>query len=341
MTEAKRGRRPAVAERLARIPLELASRQLVYLAVIGELGSVGRAAEALNLTQPALSKAIRGLERALRVQLLTRTTRGVVPTAAGESLLKHAHEVVASLRRARAELERLRGVAPGRAQVGVARGVPASLFGAAFGRVAAAFPAAAFVVVENTNRGLLAALEHGELDVAVLAGTVAAVPAHVTIEPVAADRGAVVARPDHPAARRGGVALDDLATARWVLPPGGHPLRLLVDDAFAAQGRAPKLLMQTGSLALATEVVARTDALAMLPASAVAAALGRGELVEIACRGLDWALPLAVAVRTPGTAPAPARALYDELRAPAVPSRPAPPPPPPTATRRRGRARRT
>lgn len=303
-----------VRPRDARIPLELAGRTLVYFAVVADLGSMSVAARRLNLSQPALSKAIRLLERALKARLLTRSARGVAVTRAGEVLLHHAHEVIASLRSARTELERVRGVAPDRCQIGVARGVPASLFGAALGRVMAAFPTTGFALVDGTTAQLLAALSKGELDVAVLAGAVPTIPKHVAVEPIPADPGTVVARAGHPLARRADVTLERLAEARWVVPPGAHPLRALLDASFARCARMPEMLAQTSSLELAVEVVAHSDALAVLPVASVRPAVERGQLVEIACRDVDWAMPLALATRRPDGAPAAARAVAEELR---------------------------
>ena len=60
---------------------------LLYFVTIAREGSFTRAAAHLGVTQSALSQAVNGLEARLQIRLLTRTTRSVSPTAAGERLL--------------------------------------------------------------------------------------------------------------------------------------------------------------------------------------------------------------------------------------------------------------
>jgi LysR family hydrogen peroxide-inducible transcriptional activator len=65
---------------------------------VAELGSLTRAAEHLNLTQPAVTRQLRTLERQLGVVLLTRTPQGVTLTAVGEAVLPHARQALAAVR---------------------------------------------------------------------------------------------------------------------------------------------------------------------------------------------------------------------------------------------------
>ncbi|WP_280496074.1 LysR family transcriptional regulator, partial [Nocardia farcinica] len=69
-------------------------RHLRYFAAVAETRHFGRAAERLHMAQPALSQAIRQLEAELGAALLTRTTRQVALTPAGEFLLGEARRVL-------------------------------------------------------------------------------------------------------------------------------------------------------------------------------------------------------------------------------------------------------
>jgi DNA-binding transcriptional LysR family regulator len=87
-------------------------RHLRYFTAIVQYESIGRAAESLELTQPALSRQVRDLEQEVGVTLLTRTTRGVVPTLAGESLNSDALAILRAAGRMPSEAQRvLRGTA--------------------------------------------------------------------------------------------------------------------------------------------------------------------------------------------------------------------------------------
>jgi len=90
---------------------------------VAELGSFTRAAVALNVAQPALSRQVRLLEVELRQNLLVRNGRGATPTEAGKLLLEHGRGILHQVERAREELGRVRGALAGR----VAIGLPPSL----------------------------------------------------------------------------------------------------------------------------------------------------------------------------------------------------------------------
>ena len=70
-------------------------QQLRYVITISETGSLGRAAEALFVSQPSLSGAVKELEKELGFPLFHRTSRGVVPTTEGLRFLPYARQVVA------------------------------------------------------------------------------------------------------------------------------------------------------------------------------------------------------------------------------------------------------
>jgi DNA-binding transcriptional LysR family regulator len=84
-------------------------KRLQHLRLAVEAGSISAAAAALGLSQPALTKSIRGLEAELGVALLERRARGVVPTACGEALLRRAGPVSVLLGDALREIAALRG----------------------------------------------------------------------------------------------------------------------------------------------------------------------------------------------------------------------------------------
>jgi DNA-binding transcriptional LysR family regulator len=90
------------------------ARQLEYFLAVVEHGSFTRAADALHLTQPALSQAVRALERDLGAQVFERAGRGVVLSSAGEALVAPARRVVLDLVAARAAVESVIGLVAGR-----------------------------------------------------------------------------------------------------------------------------------------------------------------------------------------------------------------------------------
>ena len=88
------------------VPLALELRHLRYFLAVIEAGSVGRAAQRLSITQPALSRQMRGLEQLLGVALLDRNPKGAAVTAAGEALADDARRVLDIAAGIRAETHR-------------------------------------------------------------------------------------------------------------------------------------------------------------------------------------------------------------------------------------------
>src|SRR5574343_416429 len=143
-------------------------KQLEYFVRVAELGSFTRAAHALDVAQPALSRQVRLLEVELRQNLLVRNGRGATPTEAGKLLLDHRRGILHQIARAREELGRVRGGLAGR----VAIGLPPSLARALAVPLTKAFrhnlPEASLSISEGLSAALQEGLLNGRLDLAVL-----------------------------------------------------------------------------------------------------------------------------------------------------------------------------
>src|SRR5687768_341201 len=93
--------------------------QLDHFLAVVESGSVRNAARSVGLSQPALTKSIRTLEAELEIQLMRRSTRGIIPTPAGLAFAARARAVNAELRKAREEIAQISGQATGEVAFGV------------------------------------------------------------------------------------------------------------------------------------------------------------------------------------------------------------------------------
>src|SRR3974390_1072644 len=115
------------------MPREL--RDIEYFAVVAEHGHLGRAAAALGISQPALSKSLRRLETALAVKLVKRTARGVDLTAEGAILQMRVRELRLSLQNVTREIKEVSDGRVGHLRVGVGGAMPEVLLSAAFGKL--------------------------------------------------------------------------------------------------------------------------------------------------------------------------------------------------------------
>jgi DNA-binding transcriptional LysR family regulator len=125
-----------------RIERRLKLRDLTVMAAVARLGSMGRAAAALNTSQPAISRSIAELEQALGVRLLERDRRGVRVTEYGLALLKCHTAVFDALREGIKNIESLADPTIGEVRIGSISPMTAHLLPTAFNHLARQYPGA-------------------------------------------------------------------------------------------------------------------------------------------------------------------------------------------------------
>jgi len=257
-------------------------RQLRHFLAVVECGSFLRAADAVHLTQPALSRSVQALEGELDVRLLTRGRHGVEPTPHGLLLVHHARQLMAQ---ADGTLAALRGLRR-EESMRLAIGVGTHLAGVAVPRVVAGMveelPGLAVSVQDGSAEELLGALQRGEIDVALCAWPADGAPRELVFEEMLSGELAVVAGAEHPLARRRRVPLAELAQRRWALAERPRAIAQVFGLAFRAAGLAsPEPVVRSTSMAFLPTLLQESDLLSLLPVDYVEAALGDGRLVRI------------------------------------------------------------
>jgi DNA-binding transcriptional LysR family regulator len=142
-------------------------RELRTFVAVVEEGRFASAANRLNLSQPAISHTIRGLEKYCGVVLLERTSRGVVTTSAGKVLLGEARAVLARYEQALAAMSREDG-GDTSIEIGVPYGLPPALLSPALATLAETYNSTAIAVRQLCTARQIALLTIGELDLGLL-----------------------------------------------------------------------------------------------------------------------------------------------------------------------------
>src|SRR5215470_11780193 len=142
--------------------------RLRYFAAVAEAGSFSRAAAALHLTQPSLSRQVQLLERELGQRLLERHGRGVVPTEAGTALLAHARAIQELAQRARSDMADRQQNPRGRLTIGLPPRVAHVITADLVERFHARYPEAGVTVMEDLSLRLREWLVAGRADLAIL-----------------------------------------------------------------------------------------------------------------------------------------------------------------------------
>lgn len=241
-------------------------RQLRYFREVVRLGNFRRAADRLNITQPALSKSIRALETELGVQLLERGVHGVAPTDYGTILLDCAQSVTMNVDRAAEEILSLSGRGGGTVRVGGMTTLMRWLVPAAVRRMMEVDPSAHIVTSIALLDDLVAQLEKGEIDLGLCTLLPGSRSEELGGERLLVDQVCVVADARHPLRDRSGLTLRDLTPYRWVLPGESDGWRKHLFALYREEGLPrPDIAVETGSAALMARLLEGSDHLSYLP----------------------------------------------------------------------------
>jgi DNA-binding transcriptional LysR family regulator len=258
-------------------------RQLQHFLAAAQHGSMHAAADAVAISQPALTKSIRRLETTLGVRLFERHARGVRLTVFGEALLLHARSLEAELRHAHETMRELRSTTSGLVRLGAGPSMTASLLPRLTERLMGQGPAIRLHVRTGLNDSLLAALKNGEIDFAIT-GMPAEPVAGLRHRPLFADNVVVAARRGHRLAA-GGATMADLARSRWIMPNRNVMTHVRLAELFNKQGfDGPDIWIETDFVPYLLDVVAGTDLLSYVPAQLIS----RRDLVAIDMPGTTW-----------------------------------------------------
>ena len=226
-----------------------------------------RAAEELHLAQPSLSTQIAALERELGTPLFDRVGRRVRLTAAGEELLPHARRILDAVAEARRAVAAHEGLEGGRVRVGAPPTVGTRLLPAALTLFHARYPGPEILLREEGTGELLALVEHGELDVAVVILPLVSPALEVT--PLLEEDIVVAVGAQHRLAGATAVAMTDLADEPFLLLGEGYEVRRTTLDACRAAGFHPYVVLEGGEMDTVLNLAAAGVGIALVPALAV------------------------------------------------------------------------
>lgn len=277
-------------------------KQIEYFVRVAELGGFTRAAAALGVAQPALSRQVRQLEVELRQSLLARDGRGAVPTEAGRLLLAHGRGILHQVERAREELGRVRGGLAGRVAIGLPPSLARMLTVPLTRAFRARMPEAALSISEGLSTAMQEALVNGRLDIAVLYNARAST--ELDIQPLQREDLFLVQT------RRGSrrqtatpIPLREVAELPLVIPSRPNAIRMQVESEMAALGCRPRVALEIDGVAAILDLVADGAGSAVLSRNAVASSVKPEQFLLRAIRSpaLRTQIALATSAQRPAT----------------------------------------
>jgi len=267
--------------------------KLLHQAVtLAKYRNFARAAEALHLTQPALSRSIAGLESALGEKLFHRTRQGVEPTAFGELLLSRGRSLLDDATALEREFKRMRGLEVGEVRIG-AGAYPAELsVGKAVGRLIDRHPRLRVDLSVADLRAVAAAMLDGKLDLVVLELSLIEADPRVVTEKLPEHPGLFYCRAGHPLLDGKPAPLDRILTYSYVgtrIPPRLAKMFLELANAGVIDPDTGDYLpaVKVDSIRTAREVVLASDAVSAAPLPLIAPEIKSGRLAALPVR-LPW-----------------------------------------------------
>lgn len=231
---------------------------------VEELGSIRAAAQEMHMSQPALTAAIQQLEDELNAPLLMRTKQGATLTRFGQAFMGHARLIVAESRRAREEVDQLRGSWEGQVHFSTSPAVALSVLPKALQPFAEKYPGVRVYCRDGLYPGVTPALRDGSLDFALTPVHRLEVEPDLVAEPLFSTEIVIACHRDHPL--REATSLAQLAQCRWVLSSAPRGPGAVVEEAFARNGLpAPTRAMVCESFLALPGIIANSDMMATLP----------------------------------------------------------------------------
>jgi len=219
-----------------RIGRRMKLQDLHVLMTVVQAGSMGKAADRLNITQPAISRSIAELEHMLGVRLLDRHRQGIEPTKFGRALLDCGAAVFDDLRQGVQNIEFLADPTAGDVRIGCNSILAASFVSAVIDRLSQRYPRIVFHFVNAQITELHRELIERHVDVLVAQRLGPIADERLDFDFVFDDSLVVAAGAQDPWARRRKVALAELANESWTLPPPTSVVGSIVMEAFRASG---------------------------------------------------------------------------------------------------------
>ncbi len=294
------------AERMTDLVPDLADLEL--LVVVARTGSLGRAAEELGISQPAVSRRMARLERSLGVELLQRGHRGTTLTTPGRVVVGWASTLLSSAAQFAESVEAMRRQRAVTLRVAASMTIAEYLAPTWLTRLRERDPGALISLSVRNSSDVAAEVESGHADLGFVESP--GVRSSLRRRRIGWDELQVLVTPDHPwARRRRPISAETLGREPLLVREVGSGTRETIDDALARVG-----LELTPSMTLASNSALKSSAMAgiapaVLSALAVTEELRAGLLVAVEVAGIDLRRPLSVVWREGRQLPAPAEAL--------------------------------
>jgi DNA-binding transcriptional LysR family regulator len=244
-------------------------QQLAYFVAVADERHFTRAAHAMHVAQPSLSKQVGALEVELGGPLFNRARGNITLTAAGEVLLPLARRILADVESAHTAVRQLVGLQTGRVRLGATPSLSTVLVPEALRRFHDRYPGIRLVLAEGGSRDLVSKLAQGALDVALIILPLHSDDPALQTFPILREPLVAAVPPGHELAGRADLRIADLQEVPLVMFRDGYDLRDITVAACRRAGFAPQFAVEGGEMDAVLRMVAAGLGVAVVPGMVV------------------------------------------------------------------------
>src|ERR1700761_7843618 len=291
------------------MPLNL--HLLRLFATVVQTGSFSRAADALHISQPAISKGVRDFELQVGCRLLDQTSKGVRPTREGQALLRHADTLFAAERAAEDELLSLRNLEAGSLRIGASTTIATYMIAEHLGTFRRQYPGIDLHVVSANTRDIAELMLAHNIEIALVEGPI---EDHDLVSRAwRTDVMSLITSPSHPFASSNG-PIDPAALENEILivrEPGSGS-REVVAQALANHGIESRRTLEIGSTEAIKQAVACDVGVSIVSSATIDDQVRLGRLKIVAMKDLQISRTLGQ-LKTPGRIEIPAAIAFERI----------------------------
>ncbi|OCT15356.1 transcriptional regulator [Paenibacillus pectinilyticus] len=238
-------------------------KQLSYLLEIAKQLNFTKAAESLHLTQPTLSKMVKGLEEELGVILFDRSGKYISLTDAGSAAIQQIQLITQSVQDLHSILHDVANLKTGSIRIGLPPVIGTIFFPSVVAKFQKAYPQIDFHIVEEGAKKVESRILEGNLDLAVVVAPVESDDFEVM--PYLNEELALILHESHFLAEKAAVDLSELKNEPFILFPDGFAVRKHIMQACRSIGYEPRVIYNSAHWDLLAEMVAANTGISILP----------------------------------------------------------------------------
>ncbi|EPE9057285.1 transcriptional regulator CynR [Klebsiella aerogenes] len=247
-------------------------RYVRYFLAVAEHQGFTRAAEALHISQPALSQQIRMLEESLDAQLFDRSGRHIHLTDAGEVFLQYARQAFQLLDEGQRAIHDVEDLSRGSLRIAVTPTFTSYFVVPLVAEFHARYPHITLDIQEMSQEKMEGLLLENELDIGIaFAGGTAP---DIVSTPLLQEVLALVVADHHPLAREEPLTLNQLAAEEFILLNHHFATRLQIDHCLQRAGFHPQVTIEMHSINAILDIIQRTQLVTILPLNVAAQRTG-------------------------------------------------------------------